>query len=38
MAYLRSLAILSEREGDMTRAIDQLLEAEALAEKIGLPG
>jgi hypothetical protein len=38
MSYLRSLAVLSEWEDDMTRAIDKLQEAEALAEKIGLPG
>jgi tetratricopeptide (TPR) repeat protein len=38
MAYLRSLAVLSEWKGDTTRAIDQLEEAEALAEEIGLPG
>jgi DNA-binding SARP family transcriptional activator/tetratricopeptide (TPR) repeat protein len=38
MSYLRSLAVLSEREGDTTRAIDQLQRAEALAEEIGLPG
>jgi hypothetical protein len=35
MAYLRSLAVLSEWEGDTKRAIDHLREAEALAEKIG---
>jgi len=38
MSYLRSLAVLSEWEGDMSRAMDQLREAEALAEEIGLPG
>jgi tetratricopeptide (TPR) repeat protein len=38
IAYLCSLAILSEFEGDTQRAIDRLREAEALAEKIGLPG
>jgi tetratricopeptide (TPR) repeat protein len=38
MAYLRSLAVLSEWEGDTQRAIDRLHEAQALAEKIGLPG
>jgi DNA-binding SARP family transcriptional activator/predicted ATPase len=38
MAYLRSLAVLSEWEGDTKRAIDHLREAEALAEKIGPPG
>jgi hypothetical protein len=38
MSYLRSLAVLSERESDTTRAIDQLQRAEALAEEIGLPG
>jgi tetratricopeptide (TPR) repeat protein len=37
IAYLRSIAVLSEWEGDMTSAIDQLQEAHALAEKIGLP-
>jgi tetratricopeptide (TPR) repeat protein len=38
LAYLRSLAVLSEWEGDTKRAIGYLREAEALAEKIGLPG
>ena len=38
MSYLRSLAVLSEWEGDTKRAIDHLREAEALAEKIGQPG
>jgi tetratricopeptide (TPR) repeat protein len=38
VAYLRSLAVLSEWEGDTQRAIDRLHEAQALAEKIGLPG
>jgi DNA-binding SARP family transcriptional activator/tetratricopeptide (TPR) repeat protein len=38
MAYLRCLAILSEFEGDKQRALDRLRGAEALAEKIGLPG
>jgi tetratricopeptide (TPR) repeat protein len=38
MAYLRSLAVLSEWEGDTKSAIDHLREAEALAEKIGPPG
>jgi tetratricopeptide (TPR) repeat protein len=38
VAYLRSLAVLSEWEGDTKRAIDHLREAEALAEKIGPPG
>jgi DNA-binding SARP family transcriptional activator len=37
VAYLRSLALLSEFEGDTLRAIDHQREAEALAEKIGLP-
>jgi tetratricopeptide (TPR) repeat protein len=37
IAYLRSLAVLSEREGDTQRAIDHLHEAHTLAEKIGLP-
>jgi DNA-binding SARP family transcriptional activator len=37
IAYLRSIAVLSEWEGDMTSAIDQLQEAHALTEKIGLP-
>jgi len=37
IAYLRSLAVLSESEGDTLWAIDRLQEAEALAEKIGLP-
>ena len=38
IAYLRSLAVLSEFEGDKGRAIDYLQEAHTLAEKIGLPG
>ena len=38
MSYLRSLAVLSEWEGDTKRAIDRLREAEAFAEKIGPPG
>jgi len=37
IAYLRSLAVFSEFEGNTKRAIDHLHEAEALAEKIGLP-
>jgi tetratricopeptide (TPR) repeat protein len=37
VAYLRSLAVLSEFEGDMGRAIEHLHEACALAQKIGLP-
>ena len=37
IAYLRSLAVLSEWEGNTTGAIDQLQEAHTLAEKIGLP-
>ena len=38
VAYLRSLAVLSNWEGDMKSAIEHLREAEALAEKIGPPG
>jgi DNA-binding SARP family transcriptional activator/tetratricopeptide (TPR) repeat protein len=38
MSYLRSLAVLSEWEGDTKRAIDHLHEAEALSEEIGPPG
>ena len=38
IAYLRSLAVLSESEGDTQRTIDHLHEAHSLAEKIGLPG
>ena len=38
IAYLRSLALLSEFEGDTQRAIDHLHEAHSLAEKIGVPG
>src|ERR671932_657270 len=38
VAYLRSLAILSEFEGNTQRAIKYLHEALTLAEKIGLPG
>ncbi|HEY6712565.1 MAG TPA: AAA family ATPase [Rubrobacter sp.] len=37
IAYLRSMAVLSEFEGDTQRAIGQLHEARTLAEKIGLP-
>ena len=37
IAYLRSMALLSEFEGDTQRAIGRLLEARTLAEKIGLP-
>ena len=37
IAYLRSLAVLSEWEGETERAIDHLHEARALAQKIGLP-
>jgi hypothetical protein len=36
--YLRSLAVLSEFEGDTKRAIEHLHEARALAKKIGVPG
>ncbi len=38
MSYLRSSAVLSEWEGDTKRALGHLHEAEALAEKLGLPG
>ena len=38
VAYLRSLAVLSEWEGDTKRAIDHLHEAWALAQKMGVPG
>ena len=38
IAYLRCLAMLSEFEGATQRALDRLRGAEALAEKIGLPG
>jgi hypothetical protein len=37
IAYLRSLAVLSEWEGDTTRTIDLLHQARTLAEKIELP-
>ena len=37
IAYLRSIAVLSEFEGDTQRAIGQLHNARTLAEKIGLP-
>jgi tetratricopeptide (TPR) repeat protein len=37
IAYLRSLAVLSEFEGDTQKAIDHLHEARTLAQKIGLP-
>jgi tetratricopeptide (TPR) repeat protein len=38
IAYLRSLAVLSEWEGETQRTIKHLHEALTLAEKIGLPG
>jgi tetratricopeptide (TPR) repeat protein len=38
IAYLRSLAVLSEWEGDTEKATGELQEAETLAEKIGQPG
>jgi tetratricopeptide (TPR) repeat protein len=38
ISYLRSLAVLSEWEGNTQGAIDHLHEAQKLAEKIGLPG
>ena len=38
IAYLRSLAVLGEWEGDTQRAIDHLNEARSLAQEIGLPG
>jgi DNA-binding SARP family transcriptional activator/tetratricopeptide (TPR) repeat protein len=38
IAYLRSLAILGEWDGYTERATAHLREAEALAEKLGLPG
>jgi tetratricopeptide (TPR) repeat protein len=38
IAYLRSLAILGEWEGDTESATDHLREAEELAEKLGVPG
>jgi len=38
IAYLLSLAILGEWEGDPERAIAHLREAEELADKVGLPG
>jgi tetratricopeptide (TPR) repeat protein len=38
LAYLRSLAVLSEFEGDTERAMDRLHAALTLTEKIGLPG
>ena len=38
VAYLRSLAVHSEFEGDAQRAIEHLREAHTLAQKIGLPG
>jgi hypothetical protein len=38
IAYLRSLAVLSEFEGDTKRALEDLHEARALAKKIGVPG
>ncbi|HLL56953.1 MAG TPA: AAA family ATPase [Rubrobacteraceae bacterium] len=38
VAYLHSLAVLSEWEGELERAIGQMREAEVLTEKIGLLG
>ena len=38
MSYLRSLAVLSEWEGNNEGALARLREADALAEEIGLPG
>ena len=38
VAYLCSLADLSEWEGDTQSAIDHLREAHTLAEKVGVPG
>jgi DNA-binding SARP family transcriptional activator/tetratricopeptide (TPR) repeat protein len=38
ISYLRSVAVLSEFEGDTKTAIGHLHEARTLAEKIGLPG
>jgi DNA-binding SARP family transcriptional activator/tetratricopeptide (TPR) repeat protein len=38
ISYLRSLAVLSEFEGDQESTIDHLHEAHTLAQKIGLPG
>jgi tetratricopeptide (TPR) repeat protein len=38
IAYLRSLAVLSEWEDDTKRAIDHLHQAWALAQKMGVPG
>jgi hypothetical protein len=37
IAYLRSLAVMSEFEGDTQRALDHLHQARALAEKVGVP-
>jgi tetratricopeptide (TPR) repeat protein len=37
ISYLRSLAVLSQWEGDHGRAIEHLQEAQVLAENIGLP-
>jgi tetratricopeptide (TPR) repeat protein len=36
--YLRAKALLSRWDGETGRAVEHLLEAEALAEKLGLPG
>ena len=38
ITYLRSLAVLSEFEGDTGKTIEHLHEARALAKKIGVPG
>jgi tetratricopeptide (TPR) repeat protein len=36
--YLRAKALLARRDGEASRAVEHLLEAEALAEELGLPG
>jgi hypothetical protein len=38
VTYLRSLAVLSEFEGDTKRAIEDVHEARALAKRIRVPG
>ncbi len=38
VAYLHSLAVLSEWDGELEKAIGQMREAESLTEEIGLPG
>ena len=38
VAYLHSVAVLSEWEGELERALGQMRQAESLTEEIGMPG